>query len=60
MKITRLDNSSTMTRYQVTFETPDEALMTNDDLYSAVEGFNYGGSMLTRDTEQAMFYVYID
>lgn len=60
MKITRLDNSSTKARYQVTFETPDEASMTNDDLYSAVEGFNYGGYIVKRDAEQAMFYVYID
>lgn len=60
MRITSLDNSNTMRRYQVTFESPDEALMTNDELFDYIESYNYGGSVITRNNEQALFYVYID
>lgn len=60
MKITRLDCSNTMPRYQVVFESIEEAAFTNDQLFDRIESFNYGGSVQFRDSEKATLQVYID
>ena len=60
MQIKRLDSSNTMPRYFVLFENTEEASLSNDELFNAIESFNYGGSVQSRDHEKAYVQVYID
>lgn len=60
MRIFRTNDSCTMAQYLVNFESQEEATMTDSELIDSVERFNFGGSVITRNHEQALFNVYID
>lgn len=60
MRITSLDSSSTKRHYQVTFETPEESQMLPNELFDYIDSYNFGGSIMSRNNEQALCFIYID
>lgn len=60
MKIQRTNDSCTMAQYRVDFESEEESEMTDSELIDSVERFNFGGAMVYRNQDQALFNVYID
>lgn len=56
----RLNHSATTAEYEVLFESAEEEALTDDQLYDAVEAFNYGGATRYRDGNRAVLAIYID